>query len=1202
MVRFARALATALISALSFVNATAQDGANDPTFHTLDDGLFGEGARGTSSFSGVQAGVLQPDGSLWLAGGFSHLHGSPRPAIARVDADGSYDSSFSPGAGVTGPSNAYYVQELRRQPDGRVLLAGRFDHYDGQPRSNVARALANGAVDPSFVPPSLGIITAMALQPDGRVIVAGQFSIIEGARRSQLARLNPDGSLDLSFNPGEGPGGVEDPEVSALELQPDGRILVGGHFRRMNGVTRWRIARLMPDGSLDASFDPGTGFDSYVAALAVQPDGAVIAAGDFLSVNGTGAVRLARLLSNGAVDPQFNAGSGTNYSATFVRLQPDGKALVGGLFTTCGGAPRSGIARLNTDGSNDASFDPGLGLVGACFDALPLSNGQHILVGGFTRVDGTARGGFARLNADGSHDLSYNPNRGPDDAVRAAAIRPDGKWLIAGEFLGYDTHACNSIARLNQDGSFDTSYTPGSGPNGTISRIRMQPDGGAFVVGGFSLYDGVARKMFAKLDAQGALDPSFDPGTGVLGTVQDLLVQRDGKVVIAGFFTQYNGVAAKSVARLLPDGQFDPSFNVGTGSQFGVQLLAKQPDGKLLVYGGFSDFNGVPRSRIARLNPDGSVDLSFDPGFGPSGLVQAIAVEADGKILIGGSFTHFDGLFRPSLVRLLSDGSVDPAGFAVPNTTSSVLGIEPQLDSSVLLYGTFSSINNVPRRSIARVFQNGTLDLSFDSGLGASGSIFATAREPGGDLVIAGEFTQYDGAVRHRIARVKLAWVDWVNYCTAGVSSAGCVPSLAASGSASVSATSGFTLAVQNVDGNRQGLVFYALGGRTSAPITPTSTSFFCVRGPVQRTAVRNSGGADGRLQRHVAARLARLRRQQPRRRRRTVQRGRERAGARLVPRPGGAQGRDAERRARVHHGAVSPFLVRAAGLSGRPEGPAARSCRSESCLKGPGRRPRNRPSGVTSRIPRHYRMESRADDESRATSSGCPACPSRCGASRRRRYCHGPLRSCAGNGADFGILSVVNATAQDGANDPDLQHAGRRYLRGRRAGALQLVRRRRRRAAPAGRKFWIAGEFASVNGTPRAKLARINADGSLDFGFTPGSGPASQFSGSASIDQMVLQPNGDVLVSGSFDFYDGAPRTAVARLLPNGALDPGFAPQIVGWVREIALQPGRKGADWRALHERRRRSAFEHRPPELRWDSRHELRPRSRGRRCERP
>ena len=846
MVRFARALATALISAISVVSAAAQDGANDPTFHTLDDGLFGEGARGTSSFSGVQAGVLQPDGSLWLAGGFSQLHGSPRPAIARVDADGSYDSSFSPGAGINALGNYNYVKELLRQPDGRVLLAGRFDHYDGQPRSNVARALANGAVDPTFVPPSLGIITAMALQPDGRVIVAGQFSIIEGARRAQIARLNPDGSLDLSFNPGEGPGGVPEPEVIALELQPDGRLLVGGHFKRMNGVTRWRIARLMPDGSLDSSFDPGTGFDSYVAALAVQPDGAVIAAGDFVSVNGTGAVRLARLLSNGAVDPQFNAGPGTNYSATFVRVQPDGKALVGGVFTTCGGAPRSGIARLNTDGSNDASFDPGLGLVGGCFDALPLANGQHILVGGFTRVDGTARGGFARLNADGTHDLTYNPNRGPDGAVRAAAIQPDGKWLIAGDFLGYDTHACKYIARLNQDGSFDTSYTPGSGPNGALTRVRTQPDGTAFVVGAFSQYDGVARRTFTKLDAQGAVDLSFDPGTGVLGNVQDLLVQRDGKVVIAGFFTQYNGSATKCVARLLPNGQFDPSFNVGTCSPSVAQLLAKQPDDKLLVYGAFSEFNGVPRSRIVRLNPDGSVDLSFDPGFGPSGYVRAIAVEADGKILVGGSFTHFDGQFRPSLVRLLSDGSVDPAGFAVPNTNTDILGIEPQLDSSVLLYGTFSSMNNVPCRSIARVFQNGTLDLSFDSGAGANGSIFATARAPGGNLLVAGLFNQYDGAIRHRIARVKLAWIDWVKYCTAGVSSAGCVPSLAATGTASVSAASGFTLSVQNVDGNRQGLVFYGLGGRTSAPIAPTSSSFLCVRGPVQRTSVQNSGGAAG--------------------------------------------------------------------------------------------------------------------------------------------------------------------------------------------------------------------------------------------------------------------------------------------------------------------------------------------------------------------
>lgn len=846
MVRFARALATALISAFCVVNASAQDGANDPTFHTLDDGMFGSGAAGATAYAAVQTGVIQPDGRVWIAGGFSQLHGSPRPAIARVDVDGSYDSSFSPGAGVTGLGNPHYVQVARRQPDGRVLIAGRFDHYDGQPRSNVARVLSNGAVDPSFVPPTLGILTAMELQPDGRVIVAGQFSIVENVRRAQLARLHPDGSLDLSFNPGDGPGGVPEPEVIAVEVQPDGRILVGGHFRRMNGVTRWRIARLMPDGSVDLSFDPGTGFDSYVTALAVQPDGAVIVAGDFFSINGTSATHLARLLPTGAVDPLFNAGAGTTYAATFVRLQPDGKALIGGPFVSCGGAPRAGIARLNTDGSNDANFDPGLGLVGTPRDALPLGNGQHVLVGNFTRVDGAARGGFARLNADGSHDLTYNPGRGPDAVVRAAAIRPDGKWLIAGEFLSYDNIPCNRIARLNPDGSFDTSYTPGSGPDGSLARLRMQPDGSAFVVGSFSTYDGVARRMVAKIDAQGVLDPSFDPGTGVVGSIQDLLVQGDGKVVLAGSFTQYNGVAAQCVVRTLPDGQLDPTFSFSTNQIASVQRLARQPDGKLIVYGGFSEVNGVPRARIARLNADGSVDLSFDPGSGPSGYVQSIAVETNGSILLGGTFTHFDGLFRPSLVRLLSNGSVDPAGFAVPNTLTDMTSIEPQLDSSVLLYGSFSSINGVPRRGFARVFQNGTLDPSFDPGSGTDGFIYASARQPGGDLLIAGNFTQYDGAVRHRIARVKLAWIDWVNYCVAGVSSAGCVPAISASGSASVSSPSGFTLSVQNVDGNRQGLVFYALGGRTNAPIAPTSSSSFCVRGPVQRTSVQTSGGAAG--------------------------------------------------------------------------------------------------------------------------------------------------------------------------------------------------------------------------------------------------------------------------------------------------------------------------------------------------------------------
>lgn len=848
MNRELHALAATLTLSFGATAARAQDGANDPSFNTLDDGAFGEGARSNfSSDADVWTVARQPDGRLWIGGAFRRIHGAPWPGIARLNPDGSIDPSFTPGGGLSyaGSSVNGAIRAMELQPDGRALIAGLFDSYDGVPRSFVARTLSSGALDPSFTPPALAEIYALALQPDGRVVVGGRFATAGGAPRSRIARLNADGSLDASFAPGAGAAGVNNPIVCGLALLPDGRILAAGEFTTMDGAPRARIARLMPDGSLDASFVPGAGLSATACALALQPDGAVIVGGNFQSAQGANVGRLVRLLPSGALDPSFNAGAGASSWVQFIRLQPDGRALIGGYFTTYDGVPSSRIARINADGSRDVTFDSGAGLDGFAQGLVLEASGEMIVIGGFNRCDGVTRRGFARLSASGAHDTSFNPGRGADQFIAAAARRPDGKLLIAGGFERFNDEPCNRVARLNTDGSFDSSYGPGAGPNAEVRRIQMQPDGRALLAGSFTQYDGVARTRIARVDAQGALDPSFDPGTGPNGYVHDVLLQPDGKLLVAGYFTTYDGVSARRVARALANGQRDSSFDAGAGPNDAVYRVALQPDGRVLAVGPFTQFAGAQRARIARLNSDGSLDPSFDPGVGPNDGVFSVAVEPSGSILIGGDFTTVSGRPRGRIARLHSDGSLDLASFVGVNMSIGP-AITVQLDGTVLLHGWFWTYNSLPRRGLARIFPNGALDPSFDPGTGANSGIGAIVREPGGDLVIAGDFTQYDGVVRHRIARVKLAWIDWVNYCTSALSSQGCTPSISASGSPSVSTASGFTIAVQGVDGAKQGLVYYALGGRASTPLAPGSSSFFCVRGPLQRMGVQNSGGATG--------------------------------------------------------------------------------------------------------------------------------------------------------------------------------------------------------------------------------------------------------------------------------------------------------------------------------------------------------------------
>ena len=864
-VRSAQALPLVFLFTLAIAPAAqAQDGANDPSFNTLDDGTFGNGFRfEDGAFTAIVTALArQSDGRIWAAGQFDRVHGNTSPTLARLNADGSFDASFSPGSGFS--QNGFTINALLRtivvQPDGRALVGGEFDRYNGAARQGLVRLLPSGALDTSFAASASNGVYAIALQNDGKLVIGGGFTSVGGFSRSCVARLNADGSVDTSFDPGDGAtGGSNVVTIDAIALQPDGRMIVVGDFGVFDGVPRERIARLNTDGSLDTSFDPGSGFDKVVESLQLQPDGKVLAGGAFRLIDGVQRKRVARLLPSGALDLSFDPGISTNPigAVSVIRLQADGRVLVGGDFFSWNGLQRANLVRLEANGALDLTYNQGQGVNDDVWSLLVEPSGSALVAGRFTRVDGRARGGLARLESSGAHATSFSPGRGAEQqSIGAIARRADGKLLIAGGFERYNELPANRIALLNADGSVDPSFVADPALRGTVLKLALQPSGSMYIRGGPDLGFGATPTTLVRLNANGAYDPSFVAATASPFSPADFVVQPDGKLVIGGLFTTVGGVPRRSVARLLPNGALDLSFDAGAGAEYfpgangSVDRILLQPDGKVLVLGSFATFNGTPRSSLVRLNSDGSVDPSFDVGAGPNtGLLLNFALESDGSLLVSGEFNQFDGQPRSRLVRLNSNGSVDLTSFvAGPGSGANtlVLGMLPQLDGSTILRGQFTQFGGVARRSIARVLRSGALDLSFDPGTGINGGISDWVREPGADLVIAGTFTQYDGAPRHGIARVELAWIDVVSYCTSGTSSQGCAPSISANGAASVSATSGFTLDVQNVDGARQGLVFYGLGGRSGAPLGAGNTSFFCVKAPVQRMSVQNSGGAAG--------------------------------------------------------------------------------------------------------------------------------------------------------------------------------------------------------------------------------------------------------------------------------------------------------------------------------------------------------------------
>ena len=383
-----------------------------------------------------------------------------------------------------------------------------------------------------------------------------------------------------------------------------------------------------PPGGLDVTFNSGAGFDKTVYALALQSDGRILAGGDFTFANDTPRNRIARLNVDGSIDPKFSSPTdGMDNAVRGMLIQTDGRILVGGLFTQINGVNRGRVGRLNYNGGLDETFNPGSGAdnpvyaVGETFvGPVTNANNRRLLIGGgFVTVNGYSRNNIAQLNNDGSVDTAFSPP-GANGTVYALAVYSTndtvngGKILIGGDFTQVNGVNRNHIARLNADGSLDTSFNPGAGPNDSVRAIAIQVDGGVVIGGLFTSVGGAGLKRVARLNANGLVDPLFNPGTGVNDVVNSIVIQEDHRILLGGNFTQANGVTRNRLTRLNADGSVDPSINFGSGADSFVSTIVVQPDDEIIIGGGFTEFEGVSRPHVARIfgrNYVGGGSLTF---------------------------------------------------------------------------------------------------------------------------------------------------------------------------------------------------------------------------------------------------------------------------------------------------------------------------------------------------------------------------------------------------------------------------------------------------------------------------------------------------------------------------------------------------------------------------------------------------------------
>lgn len=354
--------------------------------------------------------------------------------------------------------------------------------------------------------------------------------------------------------------------VSAAH-QSDGKVVVVGSFDTFNGTTVNKIVRLNLNSTLDTAFlsNTGTGANDWVRAVAIQPDGKIVIAGNFTSFNGTTANRVIRLNSNGTIDTTFlsNIGSGFDLSGIgFVGLQSDGKILLGGYFTSFNGVAAKGLVRLNSDGTLDTAFNTNLGtgpndFFGTIHSMAVQTDGKILAVGGFSSFNGVTAGGVIRLNSNGTVDTAFAANVavGGDSSSRGVSIQSDGKILVGGVFSTFNNISAGRLVRLNSDGTLDSAFLSniGTGANNQVHIVMTQPNDKILIGGNLTSFNGSSAGYFLRLNSDGTVDTAFlsNSGGGLESRPWGMALQTDGKIILCGQFSSFNGVnSTRNIVRI----------------------------------------------------------------------------------------------------------------------------------------------------------------------------------------------------------------------------------------------------------------------------------------------------------------------------------------------------------------------------------------------------------------------------------------------------------------------------------------------------------------------------------------------------------------------------------------------------------------------------------------------------------------------------
>ncbi|MFO1499740.1 MAG: Calx-beta domain-containing protein [Verrucomicrobiota bacterium] len=737
---------------------------------------------------------------FWVTGTFTNIGSISQLRLAKVDAAGAVDASFHSPLRTTGE----IIWSLVPLPDDELLVSGQLLDGTGTAVASVVRLRPDGSVDPSFaaeLPANTTRINRLALLPGGDIVAeatsASANALMDGAH--SLVRWTPDGRKVATFKPDFSfQRSISDVYSRILGLwpQPDGKLIVAGTFAEVNGIQRIGLARLLADGTTDLCFDPGIGPESYVLASATQADGSILIGGAFRSFEGQSQPYLARLRSTsdcgaGAISFasdtfRVNEGSPSALIAV-VRNGPVDRAETVQLSTGTGSATAGEdylASRVNltfAPGERVLTWSialrPDVQLEGDESVSLHLASGgpgvqiQAPAVATLTIVDQTNYWGAGQVDTNFVVRL--------DAPVLAGCRSAGGGWFLAvtpTNNVGYATF--DSVLRhVRTDGSIDPAFAGTNRFNGVVRTLAELPDRTILVGGEFAQVNDLVAPGLARLFPDGSVDQSYAPlarlGVTAFGThamVSDLLVQTDGSVVCLGSLRpDEHGSFRSGQVLVRPDGTLDPAFGRGADDGYLTpSVLVSLPDGSRL--------SGLAGSAVTvgRYFPKGGRDPLFLPPAYLPVAVEALAVNPDGTVLVGGSTSFGLSLFSSGLALLAPNGA-DMApfrenashSFDVQSSVFSRLLLQP--DGRMLLAGPIVRGNQSASVTVIRLNPDGSWDPSFDPTTGATprpltlesagaeapAEIRYLDQLPDGAILVGGDFASFGGLPQPFLVRLQ---------------------------------------------------------------------------------------------------------------------------------------------------------------------------------------------------------------------------------------------------------------------------------------------------------------------------------------------------------------------------------------------------------------------------------------------------------------